>query len=261
MDRLKLSFLGGIALGLSLASSPTGAHAGPLGNQGVSPKIIGGSVISDRNSPVVLLETDVATCTGTLIAPKVVLTASHCVKDTFPGPVITPSRIKVVFNGRRIGVTRIMTHRQSNLVNDPNRLQDLALLFLKKKVQTNPVPILLSRDLSQGDLIRLVGYGESYDFHTGALHEGYAHVDQIWKKFIRIKIKQGESSACVGDSGGPVISKYVDANGVEHSGLVGTVFGGDSEECRVGESAYYTRLQTSTAASFILHNVPGVEVQ
>ena len=93
----------------------------------------------------------------------------------------------------------------------------------------------------------------------GELHEGYAHVDKIFGNIFRIK--QDESTACVGDPGGPVILKYVDAKGMERSGIVGTGLGGDSQECRVGESGYYTRLQTSSATSFILKHAPGVVVQ
>jgi secreted trypsin-like serine protease len=260
MGRLAISTVCGLALSLLLGSSGTTAHADQPGNSLLSSKVIGGTLISDRNSPVVL-RTESWSCTGTLIAPKVILTASHCVKDQMPGPVIKPSRMVAFFNGRRFSVARIKVHRQSDLVNDPNRLQDLALLFLKKKIPTKPVPILLSRDLTKGDLVRIVGFGESHDLYAGELHEGYAHVDDIRGNLIRIKIKQNESSACIGDSGGPILSRYLDANGMEHSGIVGTVLGGDSKECRVGESGYYTRLQTSSATSFILKNVPGVQLQ
>lgn len=157
----------------------------------------------------------IAICTGTLIAPDVVLTAGHCV-DT-PVDAVKLDAPNWVTLGTKVDVVEAIAH--------PNWEQtyDVALLLLAEEVEIPPRPIaagcIVEDDLHDGAPVALVGYGATEadgGGFTAVLHEGFTEITdhdctQLDLGCNALVSPGGELIAggdgvdtCFGDSGGPL---------------------------------------------------------
>ena len=170
----------------------------------VRPEVVGGT--ADGADPAVVAVTFLMwpTCSGTLIGPRTVLTAGHCI---FHLPFISPS---IAFGPhawkpeRRIKVVQQRAHPRYTA---EGAAFDVGLLQLETAV-TDILPVQLSgRVLSSSDVgasIRHVGYGASSDMYPVGLGT---------KRSVRYPITQVSDTrvwsgghgkqTCLGDSGGP----------------------------------------------------------
>lgn len=145
-------------------------------------------------------------CTGTLIAPRLVLSAAHCVKDPRLG-----SDLEVLFGSdasapdvRVLRVTAVHTHPDFQADGDA---ADLAVLVLADTAPVPPVS-LGSESLAGavGRSVRIVGFGQ-----TRASGEpprtkrtGTARISEVHDALFLIA--PGPSLSCRGDSGGPLFA-------------------------------------------------------
>ncbi len=172
--------------------------------------IIGGT-LSNEPAVVALLRRPVSCqpegspleCTGTLVAPRVVITAAHCVGDA---PV---NAIDVFFGsdidgpGMRIPVSGGRAHPDWDPETHAN---DVAALILATDAPVAPIALSAALpDLTAMD-VRLVGYGVAAGASTdvGEQREGTARVTEM--SAAEIRMVPGPSMSCRGDSGGPVLS-------------------------------------------------------
>ena len=130
-------------------------------------------------------------CTATLIGPRDVLTAAHCIESS-------SGRFLVAGSNRRW--SKAYVHEA---YNDSTLSNDIAVVILDSAVTgVKPSP-LRTTAVSSGQKIALVGYGYtsfSGGNSAGAKYVGtnsIAKVGSTWFSYV------GNSNNCSGDSGGP----------------------------------------------------------
>lgn len=215
--------------------------------------VIGGSPDGDRH-PYVGLVTDLrAACSGSLVAPRVFITAAHCFKAS--GQTV---RVSVRSNPRRDG--RLVTgrwypHPQFCLGCGSFARNDLAVVVLDEPIVVKryaelPEPGTLA-GLSSSPRVTLVGYGVSgwSDGSTmtpkgaGSRRTAVSRLQPAAfgspSGFVQVAARRGVAS-CYGDSGGPVLR--------DDTVLAVVSFGSDPL-CR--GAAYAFRLDVPAARGFL----------
>jgi V8-like Glu-specific endopeptidase len=205
--------LGPLMLGLAATFSPACTLEDPESATTARP-IVDGTL--DTGDPAVVAigarrvgcsEDLAARCTGTLIAPRLVLTAAHCVID----PRLS-SELEVFF-GSATDATGPEIRRVVHVVPHPDYQDDgddadLAALILDAPAPVAPLPIDAGAldDAWIGDAVRLVGFGQpsSTELTTGTKRSGTAVITAMEAATFRIEAEPAMS--CHGDSGGPVLA-------------------------------------------------------
>lgn len=161
-------------------------------------------------------------CSGTLVAPRVVLTAAHCVLDEAPrGSLEVFFGDELGADGAYVVVLRQTVHPD---FDDETSRDDLALLLLAADapVESLPLPTVSVDDLPMGSPLRAVGFGQTGRTvrDSGTKREGILTLSEV--RGGAFDATANPSMTCVGDSGGPV---FADIDGVAQ--LVGVTSRGD----------------------------------
>lgn len=179
------------------------------------------------------VEASPLTCTGTLVAPRVVLTAAHCVEN-----VDAPQVLSVVFApepARALAAERVRASEGRLHPAWRAGENDIGALILSEDAPVAPVPLggsALPADLV-GRLTRVVGFGIDDQGNTGSRRSGTARVTAVEAGTFSTVAAPGMS--CGGDSGGP---SFLEIDGTEH--VVGITSFGDLA-CTIGVN---TRVDT-----------------
>ncbi len=182
-----------------------------LATPGVAGAITNGSVISvaSANAIVLILIGGSGVCSGTLIAPTVVLTAAHCVEDPMAGNYL-------VYGGTQPGQTALFAIGASEVHAHPNfdvspPVHDVGVLILDSPAPVAPLP-WLSTDAGSytlGSPVALFGFGVT---GPNASDDGYRRGGTSTIASVTagefITGSPGTAAACYGDSGGPAISNF-----------------------------------------------------
>ncbi|HEY0251609.1 MAG TPA: trypsin-like serine protease [Kofleriaceae bacterium] len=177
-----------------------------------TPVVGGTSVPSGKWPDAVAILGKTGTCSGTLIAPTVVLTAGHC-SEIQAQQVVANTTDYASQTGERVAIRRLVAHP------DWQTGTDLAIAILEKPI-TDIAPRAIGTACTFADFaadmpIELVGFGLTTDTGTGAntkLHEAAALVidpdcsDGRGCREVGGEFTAGGSGtdSCFGDSGGPV---------------------------------------------------------
>jgi secreted trypsin-like serine protease len=172
-------------------------------------------------------------CSGTLIAPRVVLTAGHCIMESG----IQPTRMRAFFGttmgdgSAQINVTSGTVHPGYYMSQNGAPVNDVAILTLSQDApvapaawQRTPLP-----DIT-GQPVTLVGYGV-----TNAQRQSGNGTRRVVQMPITLMddlfLYYGDnvSGTCQGDSGGPM---FLDVNGTPT--IVGITSWGDATCVQVG---------------------------
>ena len=177
--------------------------------------VVGGTTVPEGAWPdAVAVLARTAACTGTLIAPDVVLTAGHCI-EVSPVEVIVDATDYAKPGGEVIRVKRAVAYP------DWEHTFDVGVLVLEHASATAPRPIAsacTAKALVAGAKVRVVGFGLTTQSGTGdnsRLHQATLTVtdpscttDAACASKVaphgEFMAGGGGTDACFGDSGGPI---------------------------------------------------------
>ena len=171
-------------------------------------------------------------CSGALIQPKVIATATHCVESA-QGNLLTNYHFSIPGNSIEIGVS------PSVLVRSIKSNEDISFIEIDKPLE-NGIPIRMADSKSISALTSNSGLS-AYGF--GAVYEDFTYYSEFPRKYPltwvssepflgkinTFEVTSTNSSACSGDSGGPVTTLI---NGEEL--LIGVMSGAAEVRGRCG---------------------------
>jgi secreted trypsin-like serine protease len=215
-------------------------------------------------------------CSGTLIAPRVFLTASHCTQGLAVGHDIAPHDVWVTFaptydedSTSTAGLFRGTYHTNPLYGSGgANNTYDIATVVLDTAPGRTPARLptvgLLSDLKADGSIydqtFTAVGYGTVREDKTGGPHafffdgirryalQSFLSLQKAWLT-LNMNPSTGSGGTCYGDSGGPHF-----LGGVSSNLIVSVTVTGDAM-CRATDKTY--RIDTPWARDF-LEQFPGV---
>jgi secreted trypsin-like serine protease len=212
-----------------------------------------------------LQATDGYACSGSVVAPRVILTAGHCVEDLESSSLVEPNLVGVatgVSNLKHVPADKISSVERVLVYPhfDPSQLHgDAGLLILKAPVTAPPIALATSADGSlyePGTKLTIAGWGldkQGAEEIPNQLQAATVPVEESSRceKGIRriypfldpslqvctLDAPQFKVTPCQGDSGGPAIATRADGSMVE----VGVTSMGNTT-CNPTSPAVYTRV-------------------
>lgn len=175
----------------------------------------------------VVMDGSGAMCTGTAVAPRVIVTAKHCVVDA-NGIRVDPSAV-IVSTGPTGGLADYTVSDIRTAGGRRVQGSDFAVLILDEVIDATLYPYATDWTPERGEPITLVGYGQRDDGGSGRKYLGENELDRAFSTYFTTVGEAG----CYGDSGGPAF----DEEGVLVGVIVNTLGGWDGEDsCSSGYS-------------------------
>ncbi len=211
--------------------------------------IVNGAECSTGNSSVVLLNMkddrgqQVGGCTGTVIAPRAILTAAHCL------PSATAS--VRVFLGTGPELVALSFAPFPGYRDGDGTTRDAGVVLMGEDIGRTPVPLLLSRDARVGENAILVGWGKgSITLPAATLRAGVTTITAVSPLVLQTAFSNTFSSVCQGDSGGPIL---LSEGGVWS--VAGVISANETLACAFGDN-FYANIRHPDISAFILGRVP-----
>jgi len=227
------------------------AHNCGCARRGVTSRILEGTNVPASTFPTVGEVGDASGtfCTGTLIAPNVVLCAAHCAAEDNGTQSLGDTQGRFKLGGVTYSTKKVVIHpTYRGFAGEEDGQFDVSVLILSTSVpNVTPTPMYRKTPVV-GTLLTLAGYGElgngnggngTYP-NAGTIQMGTTTLERVTTSFLHWTFEQGESDTAPGDSGGPA---FIDEGGVRY--LAGITSGGTGDG--FNNSSYDTRVDAIAA--------------
>lgn len=212
--------------------------------------ILNGAECSPAGKPVVKLNlrsadgSGLGGCSGTIIGPRKVLTAAHCL-DEGVGIV----RVWLGVAGEAEIDAQSFVHWPGYTFNSPSSF-DVGVITMAQDLPRAAVSILTSRAGQVGETAIIAGWGRDQDSDTRVLRAGSTVLSAVSGAFLQTAFAPPSSSVCSGDSGGPI---FLSQGGSWT--LAGITSATSGTACNEGTNFYQAVFNTSVR-DFILQHAP-----
>ena len=220
-------------------------------------RIMHGAPCAVENSPVVQLDIGSsegeALCTGTIISPRYVLTAGHCLQ----GKIYS---VRVRAAGDALMGEAYAVHPKYRPMSYVQINYDVALVRVRGALRPAPLGIARTPRLRKGSIVSIYGYGLDEAQTTGVLRGGVMKLTSVTTLHLIARYVRSDSNTCNGDSGGPAVLGFKDTRGVMRSAVVGVTSTGADPHCAVGDVSWFSNVRAASIVSFVRKHVPEVKV-
>ena len=195
-------------------------------------------------------------CSGTVLAPRVILTAAHCTFEegsqevnAASGYLVVTGTVNWTYPERQVSeVTRLIPYPKFASGSARDGFGDAALLVLATPTTVPSIPIATpaNRRLRQiGTRAVIAGWGMTHfgqkDFTESLMWArtvvSSERCEGLWGRLCAIDFPRAESGACHGDSGGPLFTRGPRRRGWIEIGIVEAGFG----RCTTRRPQLFTR--------------------